>query len=112
MDCAGITGYFSQLPVINGDGLVNSFAYMDSVRSGRLQEWLAREKVPYYATYTAVQPDSLHGRYIDWAVTGLGGMDFIFDSSQVLLRAPFRIDNIRFHSTGEWLVFAFDNKSK
>ncbi len=109
VDCAGIVGYFSQRNVLCGDGLVNGFEYMDSVKAGRLEGYLKKYRIPFYATYTAVKPDSLFGAYIDRSVTGLGGMRFVFDSLNVVLKAPFEITNIRFRSRGEWILFRFDD---
>ena len=47
VDSSGITGYFSRRAVINGDGLVNNFAYQGYLRSGRLKAYLRQQAVTY-----------------------------------------------------------------
>jgi len=47
VDHAGFTGYFSELAVINGDGLINSWEYQDYLRSGRLIDYLEKYNVGY-----------------------------------------------------------------
>ena len=44
---AGVTGYFSRFPVVNLDGLVNSYDYLDIVRSARF----ARDEVDISLRY-------------------------------------------------------------
>lgn len=47
VDAAGLVGYFANRAVINGDGLINSWAYQAELRAGRLPEYLARMGVEY-----------------------------------------------------------------
>jgi hypothetical protein len=47
VDHAGTFGYFSERAIVNGDGLVNSWAYQDALRSGHLQAFLQAEGVKY-----------------------------------------------------------------
>lgn len=44
---SGFTGYFSQRPVVNGDGLVNSWQYQEYLRSGRLIDYLREHDIQY-----------------------------------------------------------------
>ena len=107
VDCSGIVGFFSERSVVNGDGLVCSYEYMERMKAGTLKSWLAENRVEYYATYTAVY-DSSSALYHDPVVTGMGGLELAFGEHQLLHRAPFSIDNILFHSSGEWMMFRFD----
>jgi hypothetical protein len=47
VDHSGIVGYFSQRPVINGDGLVNSWAYQDVLRDKTIPQYLKAHGVEY-----------------------------------------------------------------
>jgi hypothetical protein len=47
MEDAGIFGFFSRRVVVNLDGVVNDFAYQDSLRKGRLGAYLASRRVGY-----------------------------------------------------------------
>jgi hypothetical protein len=48
VDNAGIVAYYADRAVINGDGLINSWAYQDALRSGRLRDYLVAHNVEYY----------------------------------------------------------------
>jgi hypothetical protein len=48
VDNSGIVGYFSERAVINGDGLINGWEYQDSLRAGRLPDYLARHDVEWF----------------------------------------------------------------
>lgn len=47
VDGSGLTGYFSERAVINGDGLINSWEYQRFLRRGELSSYLALIKVDY-----------------------------------------------------------------
>ncbi len=47
VDGSGVTGYFSQRAVINGDGLVNSWDYQRALQQGQLHAFLQSCKVDY-----------------------------------------------------------------
>ncbi|MEO6695092.1 MAG: hypothetical protein ABIY50_03835, partial [Ignavibacteria bacterium] len=64
MDMAGITGFFSQRKVINGDGLINSFEYLDYVRNGNLEQYLKDKKIYFYSTHTE-EVDSIQNEFTD-----------------------------------------------
>ncbi len=48
VDGTGIVAFFSGRSIINGDGLVNNFAYQEHVRAGKLREYLRQQSVDYY----------------------------------------------------------------
>ncbi len=47
---SGLSGYLSDIHIINGDGLVNSWEYLEYLESGRLLEFLKRSQVEYIYT--------------------------------------------------------------
>ena len=47
VDGCGVTGYFSDRTVINGDGLINSFEYQRILLRGELLNYLVEKKVDY-----------------------------------------------------------------
>jgi hypothetical protein len=47
VDGAGLPGFFAQRPVINGDGLINSWEYQDFVRRRDVATFLSRESVTH-----------------------------------------------------------------
>jgi hypothetical protein len=46
---SGIVGYFSQHPVINLDGLVNSKDFLSAVRNQSVEAWIKKERINYLA---------------------------------------------------------------
>jgi hypothetical protein len=48
VDNSGVVAYLSGRSVINGDGLINSWAYQESLRRGELPSYLAEHKVTYF----------------------------------------------------------------
>jgi len=64
MTDAGVFAYLSGLTTVNLDGLINSYDYLESLRAGRVREYLDRKGVDYFmecATYG--RPDLLDGTY-------------------------------------------------
>ncbi len=56
--------WFSGLPTVNLDGLVNNWRYRDALRSGRLAGYLEGRHVGYVLDqYNAGHPDWLAGTY-------------------------------------------------
>lgn len=50
VDASGVTGYFSERVVINGDGLINSWEYQEYLRKKRIREYLQAKRVNYLVT--------------------------------------------------------------
>jgi hypothetical protein len=50
VDGSGVVAYFSNARIINGDGLVNNFAYQRMVREGQTCAYLAQEQVEFFVT--------------------------------------------------------------
>ena len=80
IDMSGIVGYFSERTIINGDGLVNSFEFIDYVKRGKLGEYLRVNNIQYYSTYTFEEDIDTSGRkkYADYRFNTYGGYNFEF----------------------------------
>jgi hypothetical protein len=60
-------GFYSDRPVVNLDGLVNSFEYQDSLKEGRFREFLRHSGVSYYAQHAFWDnPDVNSGDYVSY----------------------------------------------
>lgn len=107
IDYCGVTGFFSNRNIINGDGLINSFSYQEYMKNGRIGEYLEKLNVKYYSTYSAnnILKDSV---YIDDNFSDkINGKVFIFDKSSLVLEKPFRWNHIAFDMEGKWYLFKF-----
>jgi hypothetical protein len=62
IDGAGFTGFFSERAVVDGDGLVNSYAYARRMRDGRLAGILDEQAICYVIT----NRDAAGGRLVDF----------------------------------------------
>lgn len=64
---SGVFGYFCRRRVVNVDGLVNSFAYQDSLAAGRFVGFLRSRGVDYFVQHAVLgRPDVNGGRYDAW----------------------------------------------
>lgn len=50
LDGCGYTGFFSGRPIVNGDGLVNSYAYFQRLKANELGDYLRENKIRYVIT--------------------------------------------------------------
>lgn len=67
MTDAGEMGFYSDRPVVNLDGLVNSFEYQDSLKEGRFREFLRHSGVSYFAQHAFWDnPDVNSGDYVSY----------------------------------------------
>jgi hypothetical protein len=57
---AGVFGYFSGRSVINLDGVVNDLPYQDSLREGRLVEYLRKSRVGYLVSHEVGKREALN----------------------------------------------------
>lgn len=46
---AGVLGYYSVQPVVNLDGLINNFEYLDYMRDGRVEDYVEEKGIAYLA---------------------------------------------------------------
>lgn len=64
---AGNFGWFSRRRVVNLDGIVNTFAYQDSLRAGRFEGFLRSRGVSYFVHHAIYdRPDITDGSYRAW----------------------------------------------
>lgn len=64
VDGSGFTGFWLDAPVVNGDGVVNSFEHLQSLREGRLVPWLRERGIRHVMLTWPAGPG---GRLIDHA---------------------------------------------
>jgi len=105
VDYCGVTGFFSDRKVINGDGLINSFEYLQYLSTGKIDDYLEKYDVKYYSTYSAksIYKDSV---YIDDNFSDkTNGKEFIFGKPSLVLEMPFKWNHIAFDLEGKWYLF-------
>ncbi len=67
MQDAGTFGSFSDRRVVNLDGLVNTFAYQDSLAAGRLEGFLRSRRVGWFVEHAILdRPDVTDASYATW----------------------------------------------
>ena len=67
MKDAGFMGFFSGRPVVNLDGLVNSFEYQDFLKDGRFREFLRQSGVNYFAQHAFTDASGVNtGEYVSY----------------------------------------------
>ena len=67
MKDAGNFGYFSRRQVVNLDGLVNTFAYQDSLAAGHVEGFLRSRGVQYFVQHAIYgRPDIVDASYESW----------------------------------------------
>lgn len=105
VDYCGVTGFFSNRKVINGDGLINSFEYQQYLSNGKIGDYLEKYDVKYYSTYSSknIYKDSI---YIDDNFSDkTNGKEFIFGKPSLVLEMPFKWNHIAFDLEGRWYLF-------
>jgi hypothetical protein len=79
IDASGWVGWFSGLPVVNGDGLVNDHAYARRLGAGKLAGYLREERIQYIIHN--VYPEN--GMLLEH-----GGLSVPMDSLETLIAPP------------------------
>lgn len=114
IDLTGITGFFSERNIINGDGLINSNDYLEYLSSGNLRLYFKEKNVKYYSTYSQDNaPMALTesaGVYTDnkYSFT-FGNYPFIFTEKDLILKFPYYYSYIAGDGTGSWYLFKLNN---
>lgn len=105
---AGVVGYFADQPIINIDGVVNSFEWLEAQRAGTTAEFLRREQLGYTVNHAPIGPDGQDAG-IESDVTRLLGEDAARDL-QLVHREEFTYTG-RVEGTGDvsddWAVFVY-----
>jgi hypothetical protein len=59
VDGSGYTGFFSGRRVVNGDGLMNSYAYLQRLKDGELTDYLRENRIKYVITNSPLKRPKL-----------------------------------------------------
>lgn len=115
IDGSGIVGFFSERIVINGDGLINSFEYLNVLKSHRLGVYLKKREVKYYATYSATPSPNDSNYFVDAKYRNeindvpyppiTNAYHFRFPKENLVFRLPFNFDHAVQKIDGEWMLF-------
>ena len=94
IDMSGIVGYFSERTIIDGDGLFNSFEFIDYVEQGKLGDYLQLNNIQYYSTYTFQEKIDSPGKkkYVDYRFNSYGGYNFEFAEDLLINRTHCNAD--------------------
>jgi hypothetical protein len=105
VDYCGVTGFFSERNIIDGDGLINSFEYLEYLNSGRIDDYISKYNVKYYSTYSSkdLLKDSLYTD--DNFSDKIGGRVFVLPESSLVTMQPFTWNHIAFDLKGNWYLF-------
>jgi hypothetical protein len=107
VDYCGVVGFFSNKKVVDGDGLINSFEYLECLNEKRIDEYISKYKIKYYSTYSTddLLKDSV---YIDNNFSDkVNGKIFQFPKSSLVAEKPFEWNHIAFDLKGKWYLFKF-----
>jgi len=112
IDLSGIVGYFSERKVINGDGLINSFEYLEYLNRNDLKSYLKKMDIDYYSTHSTNKGDfkiEKTGKlFIDsYYANNFGGYPFEFPESNLKFRFPYYYYFAVNSDSGEWYLFEF-----
>jgi hypothetical protein len=67
MNWAGMFGYFADRQVVNLDGVINGYEYVDALEKGEFSRFLDRCNVQYLVSECVVEPEVLSGAYEEYA---------------------------------------------
>jgi hypothetical protein len=107
IDFCGIIGFFSDRKVINGDGLINSFEYLNYFNGKKIKEYIAKNKIDYYSTFSSEDlfKDSV---YVDNNFADkTNGEVFVFPKSSLVAEQRFEMNHIAYTYGGNWYLFKF-----
>lgn len=108
-DYSGLFSFFSGRKVINGDGLINSFYYLDVINSGRLRFYLDSVGVDYFSTYTYDKIDRRND-YSDKFRND--GTKFAFPADDLILQSEKVHGGIFRKKYGWFLLFKYTGNSE
>jgi len=107
VDYCGVIGFFSERSVIDGDGLINSFEYIDYLKKGKIDDYILKYKIKYYSTYSTKNLFN-NSVYIDDNFSDIiNGKIFIFPESSLVMEHPFIWNHIAFDLAGKWYLLKF-----
>ncbi|MBW1711349.1 MAG: hypothetical protein JRJ73_16005 [Deltaproteobacteria bacterium] len=68
---AGIVGFYSERPVVNLDGLINNFEYLEAMKNGEVYEYIVRNNIDYIAEYQAKSRKLPRGTFRGIPISGI-----------------------------------------
>ncbi len=110
IDLSGITGFFSERRIINGDGLINSYEYQKYLSSNNLSKYFTDKEIDYYSTYSQdnapFEMIDSSGYFIDSKYSNtFGNYPFVFPGKDLKLKIPYYYSYIIGDGTGYWYLF-------
>lgn len=114
-DISGTIGFFSERNIINGDGLVNSFEYIQAIENGRLSVFLKDKKINYYSMHSEpafdfYEKDFQDRHYLlDTVNIKYSGYNFIFPKENLKLYMVNQKMPVSKHSVTKWYLFNFND---
>jgi hypothetical protein len=87
VDYSGLVSYFSSRRVINGDGLINSYDYFKTVRSGELKNYLDAVNPDYLAFYSFTNP--VKNDSVRYSFQVFHNYEFVIPKKNIVLVNPF-----------------------
>ncbi len=107
IDYCGVVGFFSERKVINGDGFINSFEYLNYLKNARVNEYLKKYNVKYYSTYSlknllndSVYIDDKYAYYIN-------EKNLTFLKGNLVVEKEYEWKHITNILIGKWYLFKF-----
>ncbi len=110
IDFSGAVGFFSERKLINGDGLINSFEYLDYLKQHNLRSYFSDKQINLYSTHSEENKfykitDSL-GYYVDKFYSNkFGGYPFTYPEKNKVFEMPFEYDHALYEARGHWYLF-------
>jgi len=106
IDFSGIVGFISERHIINGDGLANSFEYLNYKKEGRLKDYFRKYKVNYYSTYSYNILKGNDTLFTDTTYKDFSReYSFTYPVKDIVLRFPFYFRHSVLDLKGEWYLF-------
>jgi hypothetical protein len=111
IDFTGIVGFFSGRKIVNGDGLINSFEYLSSLKSGEIYKYLKKYKIRYYSTFSVDSTDFRGNSYFDKNFSRITlNSNATFPLNDLIYSCDFSWDQFGYNKTGKWLLFRLYNQ--
>lgn len=109
MDFTGVIGYFSDRSVVNGDGLINSFSYLEELRKGSVLDAMRNYGIGYYSTYTLKNAPFENGIFTEDSFGTIFNNDYLkLSRNDAVIEKPYLYDHAMFTTGGYWLLFKFE----
>ena len=108
VDWSGVVGFYSERKIINGDGLINSYEYLNYIKNNMVEQYLIAKNVNYYSTFSWVA--IVKG---DWIVDDKSYFTnniFKYPASQIVLKKNYNTGGLLKNSTGTFYLIKIIKK--